>query len=89
MAALVWLLASFVGARVADAYIDPGTVGPMLSGWVAPIIGMIGIMVVSTLVFLRGYVRLVFVVHLKRFSMWLLILAAGLLVGAAVFFLRS
>ena len=82
-AALVWLLATSVGARVADAYIDPGT-GSAMFGSLLPILGMIGVVLVSALTFARGYVRFV-LSSLWRRRMWLLILAVGLLIGAGVY----
>ncbi len=68
---------------MADAYIDPGTAGTFFSS-LGPILGVIGVVVVGALAFARGYVQFV-LSSLWRRRMWLLILAAGLLVGAVVY----
>ncbi|MHC4592979.1 MAG: hypothetical protein ACYS8L_09845 [Planctomycetota bacterium] len=76
----------FLRARPASAYIDPGTGGAVFSA-LAPLIAMIGIMVVAVVGFGRTYVRLV-AGFLWRRRVWvavaLVLIAAGTVAALAL-----
>ena len=79
---VAWLVAAWPAA----AYIDPGTGSAVFSS-LAPILGMIGVVVIAALGFARTYVAAA-----ARFAwrqkLWIACALVGLGVGLAVFLLK-